>query len=345
MRMYSSLGTWCIALSVATLSLVVCSSASAQQPASWDEVVTAAKAEGKVVLYSGAPGAPEQHDVARLFEKRYGIPVELLDANGPEIQERIRTEVASGHVTGDILNTGTTGQALMIQRGLVIPYGNIPNISEVVLKPSTDLEVPTFVNPYGFLINTDLIRSDEQPKSWLDLLDPKWKGKILGYNYWFQGSGATWFGVMQDRFGTEYHEKMAKQNIHFSTTVRENPRRVARGEFSIFVPFTITDMGRLEGLPLKAVVPTEGLAYTPYSLTMIKEAPHPNAARLLMNFFLEPEAQLVYARNGFPIARRGMEAQIPEKWRWSVSAKLLGQQRLDGIQERMSLASRIYQGK
>jgi iron(III) transport system substrate-binding protein len=310
----------------------------------WAAVETAAKKERTVVLYSGAPGAPEHPAIAKLFEARYGIKVELLDANGPEISERIRTEVAAGHAYGDVLNIGSNAQNLAHERGLIQPHGFLPNLKNAVLRPNWEgEEVPTFVNPYGILINTRLVPPELEPKSWLDLLDPRWKGKILGYNYWVSGSGATWFGVMQDAFGLQYHEKMALQNVQFGIQVRENPRRVARGEFAIFVPFTITDMGALEGLPLKAIVPREGLAYTPYSLTMIKGAPHPNAARLLMNFFLEPEAQLVYAHNGFPVAIDGLADRVPEKWRWSVNAKLLGRQSLQGQEERMRLASNIYE--
>ena len=104
-------------------------------------------------------------------------------------------------------------------------------------------------------------------------------------------------------------------------------------------------MNGLEGLPIKPIVPQEGVAYTPFALAAIRNAPHPDAARLFANFMLEPEAQLVFARDGYPVAIDGLQDRTPEKWRWSVNAKLMGRARLDGQQERLQLAERIYHGK
>ena len=148
-----------------------------------------------------------------------------------------------------------------------------------------------------------------------------------------------------DTFGVGFHEKLAKQSVVFGPSNRENQRRVARGEYALNMPFVLPLIAESQGLPLKAIVPKEGVPYTPFSVAVIKGAPHPNAARLLVNFFLEPEAQLVYARDGFSIATTGLEDQVPEKWRWSVNAKLMGRARLDVQEERQKLAAKIYEGK
>ena len=319
--------------------------APAQPTEDWDKVIAAAKKEGRLTMYSGAPGRPEHRDIAKLYEKKYGIRVDVLDGPGSEIQARIQSEVSSGHVNGDVSHIGGTTQVLMQSLGQLAPHGYLPNEKKLVIEPKVPEEVPIFVNSYGILVNTDMVPADQQPTSWLDLLDPKWKGKILMYPGWFSGSGLTWFGVMEDAFGEQYHEKMARQEPVFGQAVRENPRRVARGEYPIYVPFTITDIGALEGLPIKAIVPKEGVAYTPFSVAIIKGAQHPNAARLMLNFFLEPEAQLVYAHNGFGLAVGGLEDQVPEKWKWAVNAKLLGRQKLEGQEERMQRARKIYTGK
>lgn len=319
--------------------------AAAQSPADWDKVIAAAKAEGKVVLYSGAPGAPEHREVARLFEARYGIPVDVLDGPGSQIQERIRTEVTANKPNGDVSHIGGTTQVLMQGYGHVVPHGGIPNLSKLTIAAMVPEEVPVFVNSYGLIVNTQLVPPGQEPKSWRDLLDPRWKDKILAYPMSASGSGATWFGVMQDHFGTEFHEKLAQQKPTFSVTIRENPRRVARGEFPLYLPFTITDAKFVEGLPVKAIVPQEGVPFTPFSVAMIKNAPHPNAARLLINFFLEREAQLVYARNGFGVTTPMDASAVPENLKWSVNAKLMGRQKLEGQEERMRLAAKIYEGK
>jgi len=316
------------------------------QSQSWDNIVSAAKKEGRVTVYSANPGAPQHVAIAKLFEARYGIHVDILEGVPNALQERIRTEVAMNSVIADMTHFGANVQYLMHHQGLLTPHGDAPNFSKTTLKPTVDEDIPIFVNAYGILINTDLVAESDQPKSWLDLLDPKWKGKMLFYDMSRSGSGSSVFGVLQDTFGTAFHEKLARQEPQFfGSTSREGQRRIARGEYALSMPFVTADMSAMEGLPVKGIVPKEGLPYTLFSVAAVKGAPHPNAARLLMNFFLEPEAQLVYARSGFPIALRGLENEVPEKWRWSVNAKLLGRQNLEGQEERLRLAARIYLGK
>jgi len=319
--------------------------AYAQSPSEWDQVIAAAKKEGRVVIYSGAPGAPEHREIGKLFEAKYGIRVDVLDGSGSEIQERIRTEVTAGRSNGDVSHIGGTTQVLLQNYGLLAPHGGVPNRNRLVIQPMVDEELPIYVAAYGIVVNTQMVKPEDEPKSWRDLLDAKWKGRILSYPFSASGGGATWFGVMQDTFGTGFHESLAKNTPVFSGSLRENPRRVARGEFPLYIPYSITDITRNEGLPLKVLIPEEGLPYTPFSVAIIKGAQHPNAARLLVNFFLEPEAQLVYARSGNGLATGGLEAQVPEARRWSVFAKLLGRQKLEGQEERQKLAAKIYEGK
>ena len=219
------------ALAALTMALAgVCGAARAQSSAEWDQVIAAAKKEGKLTLYSGAPGRPEHREIGKLFEQKYGIPVDVLDGAGSEIQARIQSEESSGRVIGDVSHIGGTTQVLMQGFGQLAPHGDLPNEKKLVIEPKVPEEVPIFVNSYGILVNTNMIKPEDEPKSWLDLLDPKWKGKILAYPGWFSGSGLTWFGVMQDAFGIEYHEKMAKQDPVWGQAVRENPpsRRARR---------------------------------------------------------------------------------------------------------------------
>jgi iron(III) transport system substrate-binding protein len=334
-----------LGLAVTLLVGLLARASHAQTPADWDRVVAAAKAEGRVVLYSGSPGSPEHKDIGRLFEAKYGIKVDTLDGPGSEIMERIRVEVMTGKTAADVSHIGTTGQVVMARAGLLAQHGGVPNLARLAMAGTAEEEVPVFNNAYGLLINNRLVLESDEPKSWRDLADARWKNRILSSPMSAAGTGATWFGVMQDAFGLGFHEQLARQNLTFGQSGRENQRRVARGEFAMTLPFVLPNIGALQGLPVKALVPAEGVAYTPFTVAVLKGAPHPNAARLLINFFLEPEAQLVYARNGFAIATRGLEDQVPEKWRWAVNVKLLGRQNLDGQEERQRLAARIYEGK
>lgn len=312
------------------------------QTAEWEATIAAAKKEGQVTVYTGFPGAPEPKEIAKQFEARYGISVKLLEARTAEIQERIRTEVSTGHALGDVsLNGGNSHFAMKKMNLLQVP-GNIPNMSRVVVKSDLPEEVPIFLSSYGIAVNTRLVPPGEEPKSWMDLTDPKWKGKILSDDPTAPGGGSTWFSVLYDKLGADFHKKLALQNLQYSRTIRENPRRIARGEFAIYVPLVLTDLAPLDGLPIKGIIPKEGLPYSGFSVAMIKNAKNQNAARVLLNFFLEPESQLVYAKGGFPIVTEGLHDKIPEKLRWMVEAPLLGKQDPDRRDENLKIASEIY---
>ncbi len=312
---------------------------------SWDDVVAAAKKEGGVTVYSGFPGAPEPKEIFKKFEAKFGISVKLLEARTAEIQERIRTEVATNHSIADVSLNGGNSHYGMRKMGLLQEAGVLPNLSHLTVKGDAPDEVPIFLSSYAIAINTRLVPPADEPKSWLDITDPKWKGKILADDPTSPGGASTWFSVLVDKLGEDFHRKLALQNLTFSKTIRENPKRIARGEFPIYIPLVVTDLAPLDGLPIKGIVPKEGLPYSSFSVVMIKNAGHPNAARLLMNYFLEPESQLVYANGGYPVTTAGVGEMVPQKLRWMVDAPLLGRQDPDRRDANLELAKKIYYPK
>ncbi|MGE4340234.1 MAG: ABC transporter substrate-binding protein, partial [Pigmentiphaga sp.] len=267
---------------------------------SWSAVEAAAKREGKVVLYTSAVGATPHRKIAELFEARYGIPVEVLEARGSELRERIRAEQAAGRAIGDVQHNGTTSVELMRRDGNLQPHGGLPNTERLVAPFDAGAErVASNAQCYGILVNRRLVGADTEFRSWKDLTDPRWKGKIISDDMRALGGGSVFFFVMQDEFGQEFHEAMARQELVFSRQIRNDERRVARGEYAIYIPELMPFYTELKGLPVEFIVPEEGCPYVGFDISMLKDAPHPNAARLLMNFFLEPEAQLEFAKAGF----------------------------------------------
>ena len=164
----------------------------------------------------------------------------------------------------------------------------MPPISRPPFK-ANEYSVPAFMQPMGILINTRLVKEQDIPTSWNDLNDPKWKGKILSDDMRPLGSGNTMFAILEKTMGTDFNQKLAEQKPVFSRDMRNDARRVARGEYAIYIPQIFAFTSDLKGLPVKVVIPKEGAPFAEMDLAVLKNAPHPNAARLFIDHFLSVE--------------------------------------------------------
>jgi iron(III) transport system substrate-binding protein len=315
----------------------------AQGNPDWDKVVAGAKKEGKVVLYTGSVGVGYHHAIARLFEKRYGVRVEILEARASELRERIRTEQSAGRYIGDVSHNGQTTTALQALEGTFQPHGGLPGTAKLLPQFTSDaIRAPIFIFTYGILVNTRLVKPGEEPRSWTDLLDPKWKGRILCDDLRALGGGSVLFFVMTDKYGRGFHDKLARQNPVFTRDQRASERRVAQGEFPLWIPQVYSNVAQYKGLPVRLVMPAEGATYVTYEVAMLKNAPNPNAARLLMDYFLSEEAQLVYANTGHGVTVRGVVEKATEDMRALAGAKLLGTTDYRRQNDMLALAKEIY---
>ena len=192
------------------------------QVADWDKVIADAKAEGGLVLYTGLVGAPSTKVIAKAFEAKYGIPVQVLEARAGELRERIRTEQAAGRYLGDVMfNSENQAIILNAEDKSLAPHGPVPNAAGLIDHFRDDgLKSPIMTINYGLLINNRPVPPGQEPKSWRDLADPKWKGKILSDDMRAVGGGYVEFFVTAEKLGRSYHEKLATQDIQFTREMR-----------------------------------------------------------------------------------------------------------------------------
>lgn len=316
------------------------------QSRDWNKVIDAAKKEGKAVVYSGYL-SPETHNaINAAFKKKYGISVDLLTGRGGELRERVRIEQQSGRFLGDVYHMAlslTTSN--VAAEGTMQKHGGLPSQTKLVPEFAsriTDIAVPIFTINYGILYNSNMVKPPEAPKSWHDLLDPKWKGKIMMDDPRASGGGRVFFHMTYDKFGRPFHEKLAAQNPTFIRDYNEAARRVARGEYPIYIPLILGAFAKFKSLPVKYIIPEEGVTYGSYGVSILKNPPHPNAALLLADFYLSNEAQTIYAKTGHGVVVKTLDEKLAPELEAMARPKQLVEEDFSRINMHFKNAKEIY---
>src|ERR1051326_1919268 len=180
------------------------------------ELVTAARGEGKVAWYTSVD-LPLAEKMARTFESKYpGIACRVERSGAERNFQRIGQEYASGVRAVDVVNSSDASHFVAWKRnGLLAPY--LPEDVAKYYSPEhrdADGLFATFriyLNTLGY--NTKLIKADEVPKSYADLLDPKWKGKIVKSHPGYSGGTLTSTYEIARDVGWDFFEKLARQNV------------------------------------------------------------------------------------------------------------------------------------
>jgi iron(III) transport system substrate-binding protein len=319
----------------------------------WPQVVEAARRENQLVLYDGHGGAiPTIQFAAERFQRRYGIRVEVSVMRASEAVERVRIEQRAGRPVADLVTVGSTTawQMKNLDRTLQ-PLGSLPSGRKVSAQIRLQMEawgigdvmLTEAVQLYGILINTQLVPPQEEPRSWMDLLDPRWRGKLITDDPRAPGGGFVFFSATYKQLGRRYHEALSAQRPFLTRAIAEAANRVARGEFAIMYPFALGLFPRVRDLPnVKVVIPREGAPYVFQGVSMPQTVRHPNAARLFAEFLLSEEVQRQLARDYLLPAVAGTLLQAPPEVRNLLRARLWDTTDPPRADEQLKVAAEIY---
>jgi iron(III) transport system substrate-binding protein len=274
-----------------------------------------AKAEGKLVIYG--VGNPELYNpVKAAFEAEFpGITIEGVDQRGRETREKILAEQNSKTFVVDVAISGPDTQAALIQEKVTDDFSS-QFIDKVVpdLKPQYAASNPRVVNIYTVAVNTNLVPADQEPKSWNDVLNPKWQGKLAMDDPRGSGPGGTIMSGVEAVLGNEWSAKLASQKVFFATQAGPLWAGINRGEYAMFLSGQHTDViaQKQQGAPVKQVRPAEGIGLTPTAQSLIKNAPHSNAAKLWIDWSLSEKGQQLLGDLGYGPVRQGINPKLPE---------------------------------
>jgi iron(III) transport system substrate-binding protein len=260
------------------------------------QLIEAAKKEGKVIYYTSID-LPVAERLAKAFEASYpGIAVRVERTGAERVFQRISQEYASGIHAVDVVNSSDAAHFIAWKReGMLEPY-----VPEDVAKYYPD----EHKDPDGMFAsfrvglcvmgyNTNLVKPDEAPKGYADLLDPKWAGKIVKAHPGYSGTIMTATYQMVRDIGWNFLEKLAKQRVMQVQSSSDPPKKLALGERSVMVDGTEYNMfiEKEKGSPVEIIYAIEGSPLIVGPNALFKEAPNPNAARLFQSFCFSPPAQ------------------------------------------------------
>ena len=275
------------------------------------------KPEDSVVVYSAAD-SDMVNAVVAAFEKKYpGIKVSTVVAGTGEIIKRMEAE--KERPLGDV-GWSFGPEAIGDKKGLFEPYlskeaaGFFPG-----QVPADRVWTPFTTMPYVIMYNKKLVSEAEKPKAWKDVLDSRWKGKVAYADASKSGSSytllVTWLSIYgKDEAGWKFVEDLLRQ-CKVLPKSSMTYQGVANGEYPIGLTFEQAAFDYLKGgAPIGLIYPTEGTAITLDGSAIIKNAPHPNAAKLFLDFTVSKEMQeLMVDRFGRRSVRRdvGSPAGLP----------------------------------
>lgn len=269
-----------------------------------DDLVSAAKNEGELSIYLST-NLPDTTAILQLFKQKYPfIKVTYFRTQNDKLLNRILMEDRAGKFNADVVIISSLEVRVLIQKKLLQKY----------VSPESQYYNTGFINKEGYwtslysiprvtMYNTKLVKPNEVPKTYEDLLNPRWKGNISMTDseiLWFAG----FLSFHGEEKGLDYMKKLSAQKPKFRTSGTIICQLVAAGEFPIGLVFSQHAEALMsKGAPVDWVRTMEPIVTGMKPISLTSKALHPNAGKLFINFALSKECQDLVGSLGRPSAR------------------------------------------
>ncbi|HET6233755.1 MAG TPA: extracellular solute-binding protein [Acetobacteraceae bacterium] len=282
-------------IAASSVALGASRAAAAELPPNEQELYEAAKREGEVTWYSAQIQSEPAEAAGRAFTERYpGVKVNVVRSTSQVAFQRLSQDLRAGVAQCDIFSSTDYGHYLFLKReGNLLSFrpknadGLLPALRNQ--DPDNAWQICS-LGLYLIIYNTKKVAAADAPKSWKDVLDPKWKDQVAVGHPGYSGSIGIMCVLLRRLYGWDYFTALEKNKPQIGRSSDDPVTLLNAGERNVGIGVTLdsTLLSMARGNPLAFVYPTEGseVVYGPSAIP--KTAPHPNAAKLFMEFATGP---------------------------------------------------------
>jgi iron(III) transport system substrate-binding protein len=260
------------------------------------QLIEAATKDAKVILYSSMD-LPVGEKLGKAFEAKYpGIEVQIERSGSERLFQRLAQEFGSGIRAADVINTTDASHIITWKRnGWLAPFVS-EDMARYFLAGYRDpdgMSATSRIYLSSIAYNTNLVKPEDAPKGFADLLDPKWAGKIVKGHPAYSGTIMTATFQLVRELGWDYFEKLSKQRVMQVQSSTDPPKKLSLGERAVMADGNEYGVVLLKeaGQPVEPVYPIEGAPTISGPTAVFASAPHPNAARLFQAWLHTRETQ------------------------------------------------------
>jgi iron(III) transport system substrate-binding protein len=268
-------------------------------------LIDAAKREGQVTWYTTQIINQLARPAAEAFQKKYGIPVNFVRGDSGEVALRVLNEHQAGHTLADMIDA-TSAVPDIKAKGFLMKWqpDNVDRLPKEAYDPAGYwVATNEYIHTPAF--NTNLVPRGTEPKTYADLLDPKWKGKMAWASHIDTSGGAGFVGTVLTAMGEDkgipYLQSLAKQQIiALDGSARAVVDQVMAGEYPIALQIFNHQpvISAAQGAPVDWIPMTPAMGI--FSVTaLLQDAPHPNAGKLFEDFLISDEGQQIFKNAGY----------------------------------------------
>ena len=277
--------------------------------------IEAAKKDGKLVVYGTM-----QSDIFELlqkaFHKRTGIAVDYWRTSATKVMERALSEARAGKALFDLVMATEDTMRIMLKEGILAKYDSPMNRDFPKDAIDPDLGPRARNHIVGIVYNKSIINPADAPKTLEDLVKPQYRGRLVMADPTLHTTTAQWLVNVHKLIGKEKADKFVRDLAAMKPTLVESfgpaAERVTSGEIPIAISYVYyVYLNGLKGAPLDYVRTGKFLGDASY-LTLFHKAPHPNAAKAFIDFFLDEESMTTMAKAGEFVNRKGVFPPVPD---------------------------------